>query len=227
MQFLEWSVVGLRSAKYELVNVERGITITIFPMVHIAEQAFYDAVYTDAAEHDLVILEGIGSKVATRITRSYRWLKPEKLGMVVQPKFPKGNAQTILGDLPGEDFDAIWNEAPLRTRVLLELGAGVLGIWKRLTARRSSIGRKLNSNDLKDRDWIMSWNEEVAAVFSALSETRDMHLQKTIFEVLDDAEPIQSIAVIFGAAHMGPLVHCLSKNGFNVSSSDWLLAFSS
>jgi|GEM_PF-4911570 len=74
MQFIEWSVIGLRSARHVFTHPESDTTVTIFPMIHVAAASFYDAVYTDAASHDVVVCEGLKSPVARRLTRAYRWI---------------------------------------------------------------------------------------------------------------------------------------------------------
>lgn len=194
-------------------------------MVHLAEKEFYDAVYNDAAEHDVVVVEGVNTRVSQRLTRSYRWIKPERLGLVVQPKFQNSTVPVVHGDLDGEEFQALWDLAPWRERALLEFGAGLFGIWLRMTASRTTIGQNLSSNDLQGRDQVLAWTEERAHLMDALHTARDAVLLTTIAELLSENEQARSIGVVFGAAHMGPLVHNLISQGFATVESRWMKVF--
>jgi hypothetical protein len=72
MQFVESSIWGVRSARLSFQSRSSAVTVTLFPMVHIGEAGFYEAVYADALGHDIVLLEGVRSPITTRVTRSYR-----------------------------------------------------------------------------------------------------------------------------------------------------------
>ncbi len=138
MQFLEWSIFGLRSARHVMSNGERNVAVTLFPMVHLGEPGFYEAVYEDAAAHDVVVLEGITSPVGRRLTRVYRWAAPARLGLMVQPKFRRERVRTVHADLPAAEFDRLWRTAPRGERVIMEAGAAMVGLWLRLTATRDA-----------------------------------------------------------------------------------------
>jgi len=54
-------------------------------MIHVGEPSFFKAVYEDACDHDVILIEGVHSPIVRRITRTYRWIGEEKrLNLVVQ-----------------------------------------------------------------------------------------------------------------------------------------------
>jgi hypothetical protein len=226
MQFLEWSVLGLRSARHVLLNRERDVSVTLFPMVHIGEAEFYESVFADATAHEVVVIEGVKSRLSQRLTRSYRWLKPERLGLTVQPKFSRESVPTILADLPGEEFDRIWRGSHWLERTVFEWGSALVGIWLRLTGDRTSIGQRISTTDLPDRDMVLAWNHRRASMFEALIGARDTVLCSSVRALLAKQDGPRRIAVIYGAAHMGVLVHDLREMGFRPVSSDWMTIFS-
>ena len=52
MQLLESSALGLRAALIRLAGPNSLIKVSLFPMVHIGERSFFDAVYEDAFSAD-------------------------------------------------------------------------------------------------------------------------------------------------------------------------------
>lgn len=225
MQFLEFSFIGLRAARHVLTDPDGGRTITLFPMVHLGEAAFYDAVHHAAAQHEAVVIEGVASPVTRRLTRAYRWIAPGRLGLIVQPKFSTEATSIIPGDLTAAQFEALWRVAPWRERAVLESAATLVGLWRRITATRHNLGRGLCTSDLKDRDDILMWNERRAPLLQALIEARDRILCDTVTKILSEPSGPSSIAVIYGAGHMGALARSLDHKGFVVTKSDWLTVF--
>ncbi|MES0826784.1 hypothetical protein [Ruegeria sp. SCP11] len=226
MQFLEWSILGLRSARHVLRHSERDLSITLFPMVHLAEPDFYERVYSDAEDHDVVVLEGIDSPISRRLTRSYRWISLARLGLVVQEKFVGNDVRTIHADLTATEFEELWRSGPRWERAAVEAGATVMGLWLRLTGTRTVLGRNLNTTDLPDRDTVMMWSERNAPLLDALLTARDAVLCRVVTDLLADGEQPNSVAIIYGAGHMGALVHMLFREGFRPVESEWIQVFS-
>ena len=83
MQIIESSIIGVRSAVRQFISSDGKLTVTIYPVLHIGEQQFYDQVYSEALSHDIVLAEGIKSPIVQRITRSYRWLPLKRLNLVL------------------------------------------------------------------------------------------------------------------------------------------------
>src|SRR3569623_457268 len=103
MQIIESSALGVRSARARFTHPRGGPSVTLFPMVHIGEPAFYRTVFDDAYAHDIVLIEGLNSPITTRVTRSYRWLiGSDRIGLSLQPHGPKAgacNATIVDADL--------------------------------------------------------------------------------------------------------------------------------
>lgn len=225
MQFLEHSIIGLRAARHVLTHPEIEQRVTLFPVIHLGDPAFYQTVHAEAATHAVVVVEGVASTVASRLTRAYRWAAPHRLGLVVQPKLVSDETRVIHADLPGPEFDALWRAAPWRERALLEIGAALMGLWLRVTATRSRLGRGLCTNDLSDRSDIMLWTRGRAPMLSALKDARDAVLCRAISDLLSEDPGPSSVAVIYGAAHMPAVVRALDAKGFRVTESQWLTVF--
>lgn len=89
MQIVEGSEWALRTARLSLGNPHSEICLTLFPMVHAGEPDFFQAVYADAFSHDVVLVEGVKSPIARRVTRCYRWIDGSKaMNLVIQPSYP-------------------------------------------------------------------------------------------------------------------------------------------
>ncbi|MEL7012897.1 MAG: hypothetical protein AAFO72_06420 [Pseudomonadota bacterium] len=227
MQFLENSIIGLRAARHVLTHPDRAETITLFPMVHLGEAAFYDGVFADAAQNDAVLIEGVSSPISKRLTASYRWAATRRLGLIVQPKFISQATRVIHADLPGAEFDALWRAGSRRERMVFEAACLGLGLWLRLMATRENLARGLSTDDLTDRDDILVWNRGRAPLLHALKAARDAVLCRSLTDLLSEPQSPRTIAVIYGAGHMPALVRALDAEGFQVTQSEWLTVFES
>ncbi len=229
MQLLETSVIGLRSARHRLASSKMAPTITLFPMVHIGEAAFYAQAYRDALGHDVVLYEGVRSKIATNLTRSYRWLRLRRLGLVVQPRLEAGDtaAKAILTDLNSDEFEALWQDVPAWKRMIIGVLAPLFGLYRGLFATRRSLAKGLSLEDLAARDDILSWNEWPEAIRRVLLEARDTRLCNCLRDVIaDNRSDPKSIAIVYGAAHMPAVLRCLDEYAdYAPVESDWMTIF--
>jgi hypothetical protein len=225
MQILEWSILGLRAAWRVLEHPGTGRRVSLFPVVHIGEADFYRRVHEEAARHDLVVVEGVRSPVARRLSRVYRWIDPGRLGLVVQPKFAEPGVPVLLADLPGENFERLWGMAPFWLRLAAEVCMTMGGLWLRLTATRESIGRQLNTTSLPDRDDILFWSPERAPLVHAVETVRDEVLCAAVLAAVSRDDGPRSVAVIYGAAHFRALAPALKQAGFRRVDSVWIPVF--
>ncbi|MEW2911200.1 hypothetical protein [Leisingera sp. JC11] len=201
--------------------------MTLFPMVHIGEAGFYDAVYRDALNHDVLLFEGVKSPVVQHLTSSYRWLHGNRLGLVTQPKLPTGagRAERIHADVTQAEFEAAWKALPLAHRALYFAYAPWIGVRRRCFATRDSLSRGRNVDDLSTRESSLSWDTEAALLMGVLLHQRDARLCEELGGVLDRNEP-QSIAIIYGAAHMPAVSRMLADYaGFRPAGSEWMTVF--
>ena len=232
MQIVESSVWGLRTARLSLKSPHSDIRITLFPMVHAGEPGFFQAVYTDAFAHDVVLVEGVRSPIMRRLTRSYRWIDGSKsLNLVVQPPYPlqaNCHARIVHADLSGEAFRKAWLQVPFRVRAFAYVAAPAIGAWVRWIASRALLAKHLSLDDLSSREEILRFNPETAVLDKAILHARDACLVEHLREQLDDPAPAgRSLAIVYGASHMravlGELTH---RHGYRVERGDWLTVFS-
>src|SRR5205085_9921718 len=72
MQFIEKSCIGVRSAVYRLKRDDSQLGFILFPMIHVGTREFYDEVRRRLDTCDLIPAEGVDTKKANPLTRSYR-----------------------------------------------------------------------------------------------------------------------------------------------------------
>jgi hypothetical protein len=231
MRIIESSAWALRTARFSLRNPKSGIRITLFPMVHVGEAAFFETVFADAFSHDVVLVEGVRSPIVRRITRSYRWVKGSKtMNLVIQPPHPPQDiclARVVHADLSNEAFAQVWLKIPLWVRALTYVASAMIGLGRRWFGSRATLAKGLSMDDLADRTEILSFSPETAALNDAVLHARDACLIERLGEQLDDpATGMQRLAIVYGAHHMRAVLRELtSRRGYRVERGDWLTVF--
>ena len=226
MQILESSMLGLRTARMVYRSRTSPESITLYPMVHVGEQGFYDETYEEAFSHDVVLVEGIRSPVGRNFTRSYRWIRFEKLGLVLQPKPPPQEAaaaRIVRADLTTEEFHHEWRKVSLLLRAAFLFGAPLVGIYRRLFSSRESLAKNICLEDLKSDEEILGWSPRFDPVEQSIIHARDKRLVECLAAELDGSE--KRVAVIYGARHMRAVLRDLAKRGFYCSESSWRTIF--
>lgn len=231
MQILEYSPLGLRAVRIYLASQESEISVTLFPMVHVADVAFYTAVYGDAFDHDVVLVEGVRSPITKRVTRVYRWAAGSKrLGLTLQPPYPlqeKVRAKIIHADLTGEEFAAAWDRLPIWMRLILYIAAPGMGLWLRVTGTREMIAKNLAMDDAPSQAELVNWSPETGILDGALLDARDARLVERLEAVLDSSDiSVRRVAIVYGAAHVRAVLRALTGHRHYIAkSSEWLTAF--
>jgi hypothetical protein len=227
MQFIEQSLLGVRSARLGFESRTSPAHITLFPMVHVGEPEFYRLTYEDALAHDVVLFEGVRSPIATRITRSYRWLVGSRAmaGLVVQPRMDANGARAkvVHADLTAEDFAAEWKAVPLWQRALIYIFAPLVGLRRRWFETRNGLAKQMRCEDQPTVRELLGMGPETGALTQAILHARDSRLLDCLrAELSVAAKHAPSIAVVYGAAHMRAVVRELtSRRNFRVTSADW------
>lgn len=229
MQLLESSDLGLRSARLTFRSPTSNVVVTLFPMVHLGEAAFYHAVYRDACTHDAVLVEGVRSPVTARVTRSYRWIEGAKpIDLIVQPRLPAQSQATVIhADLSGDEFEQHWRKVPLYLRLPLYVAAPTYALYQRWFGSRGSLAKGHSLDDLPRRDETLSWTPEFASIDQAMLVERDKRLVEVMGDYLDAAtsEP-RRLAIVYGALHMRAVINELTRRrGFHCANSKWMLIF--
>lgn len=230
MQLLDSSDLGLRSARLTFRSASSTIVITLFPMVHLGEAAFYEAVHRDAGAHDAMLVEGVRSPVVRRITRAYRWVEgATQIGLVVQPRPPVQSHATIIhADLSRDEFEEHWRKVPLHLRSLLYIAAPAYGLYYRWFGSRGALAKGHALDDLRSRDETLGWTPEFASIDDVVVAARDKCLLKVMGDYLDatSSEP-RRLAIVYGALHMRAVIKELTRRRFHCVDSAWMLIFSS
>lgn len=219
MQFIESSVVGLRSAVITLTHRTTPLTFVLFPMVHVAEQQFYDEVAARARLCQLIVAEGVLSKFVPLqewMARHHRGhlvdqsaaLRLETLGVPVRWEADPGDSmKSVLDHLKLRAADAV--------------GAATIGL-----ARKFIDPRELPSVDQAeeyDENYLTgSWLNRMVEYNARVR--RDPGLVCTLDAIHRDhaAEPMRT-GVIWGAGHMPAVTaHLCGKLGYIAASAEWL-----
>ena len=223
MQILESSMLGLRTARMVFRSRASPVSVTLYPMVHIGEERFYEETYDEAFSHDVVLVEGIRSAVGRNLTRSYRWLNFWRLGLVRQPKAPPQeavSARILKADLTTEEFHREWRKVSLLLRAAFLCAAPLYGIYRRLFASRHSLARDMCLEDRQSADEILNWDPTFEPVYHSILHARDKRLIECMADELrGDSE--KRIAIVYGARHMRAVLRELTRCGFHCSDSSW------
>ena len=230
MQIVESTAWALRSARLTLISAQSKVRITLFPMLHVGTPEYFEAVFADAFEHDVVLVEGVKSPSSKRIGRSYRWIQDTKaMNLVIQPAYPisaQCRATIVNADLSGEEFTKVWRNIPLYVRASVFFLAPAVGIARRWFGSRKTLAKGMTLDDLAERREVLDLRPETLALARAILRVRDARLTDRLREQLAgiSAEP-RRIAVVYGARHMRAVLRDLSRRGFHVSYAEWLTVF--
>lgn len=226
MQVLENSVLGLRSARLAFRHPATGSEVTIFPMVHVGEGAFFERVFRDARGHAAVLLEGVSFAPTRLLTASYRWLDHEKLGLVVQPSFDAlaSPVRIVHADLDHVEMKRLWKVTPFWLRAMISVGAPLYGLYMRFAGSRESLAKGMGQDVLKTSREILEEGDEFQPLRDMITTARDAKLARTLFNELGAASS-ERIAVIYGAGHASALVRELTRCGFRPLASEWMTVF--
>jgi len=220
VQYIESSVIGLRSAVFTLARPVTPLRFVVFPMVHVAEPDFYRQVAERAGECDLIVAEGApaGCTPAQEWMSRIRWdhlvdqmagLDLEALGVPVQWEYaehdrPRSSREQAVARV-------VDSAAAVALRVLGRYGSP-LGLpsleqsdehddrWER---RDSRLGRIIEDRVLHDRD-----SRLVQALGAIHRERCDEKVK---------------VAVVYGAAHIPAVVDFLSEHyRYRPGNARWL-----
>jgi hypothetical protein len=217
MQFIEASMLGVRSARLSFASATRPIRITLFPMVHVGEAEFYKETYADARSHDVIFIEGVHSPIATRITRSYRWLVGARGmdGLIVQPRFPatEAGARIVHADLSQDEFEAEWRSVPLWLRLAVYLLAPAVGLRRRWRYSRAKLAKEMACEDQPSFAELLALSPETGALTRPILLARDERLIERLRVELDErpSRPL-NLAIVYGAMHMRAVVRELTDH---------------
>jgi hypothetical protein len=153
VQIIEVSVIGVRSAALRVRRHDTPLWFTLFPMVHVAQPAFYDDVATRLRSVDLIVAEGVKGDVPSigPVSRMYeqfgRGPGPE---IVVQDiDYGSLGPPVVNPDLTGAELDdRLREQVPLPDRLLMRAAVPLTGLAVRLLGPQLLMNRYLGLEDL-------------------------------------------------------------------------------
>jgi len=225
VQIVERSVLGVRAARQTMRSPDGEVSVTLFAMIHIGQASFYEQVYADTSQHDVVLVEGLRSPVARIITSSYRWIDKAKLDLIVQPRHPvgaSGKPRIVHADLSIDEFHREWRGIPLWLKLLMTTFAPVIGLHRRVFATRESLAKAMEMEDRLSSEEVLSLDPRFAALRRTILHMRDERLVERLGEELDRTmDRPKTIAVVYGAAHMRAVLKELGRRNFRTAGASW------
>ena len=223
MQFLESSIIGLRSAVITLTRRATPLRFILFPMVHVAEQQFYDEVAARARLCQLLVAEGVPARdvpAQSWMARHHRGhlvdqgtaLRLESLGVPV-----RWEAEPGTGPGPGT------GRAVSRTADIA--GAATIGLIRKFTDPLNVPSvEQAEANDESAEDLAGNWFGRLLE--HNISTVRDARLIRVLDEIhRDRAAELMKVGVVFGAGHMPAVVdHLCGQLGYIAAHAEWLTA---
>jgi hypothetical protein len=219
MQYIESSVIGIRSAVVTLKHRSTPLRFVLFPMVHVAEAAFYAAVEARAGECDLIVAEASPSRYHP-----------------VQEWVSKIRLDDLVDELTGLDLERTgvpvqWEDTPPRPprtaldqakATALDSAGALLG---RVLGRYASPLGLPNLDQADDHD--DRWQEDRGLIRldkDKVLHARDSALVQALGTIHRERSGEQAkIAVVYGAAHIPAVVDYLAGPlRYHVEKSEWL-----
>ena len=222
MQYIESSVIGIRSAVISLKQRSAPLRFVLFPMVHVGEQQFYRHVGEMAGECDLIVAEGVPS----RFFPVQAWKAGLRWDHLVD--------QVTALDLDGLGVPVQWEQVihdkPKTAReTALERAADTAGRsscgWRAAMAARSACPAS-TSPTITTTARITSVPGGSRATWAArVLHDRDVQLVRALGAIHQERrDRAETVAVVWGAAHIPAAVDHLTEHlGYYVDEARWLI----
>jgi hypothetical protein len=223
MQYIESSVIGIRSAVITLKRRTTPLRFVIFPMVHVAEPEFYQAVEARAGECDLIVAEGAPSRYAP----VQEWMSKIRLDDLVD--------QMTGLDLERTGVPVRWEQAepPAQARsgrdqaVATAVDSAAAVVLRALGRYGSPLGLpSLDQADEHDDRWDRRAAGRLARIVEdGVLHARDSALLATLGAIHQERCGDQAkVAVVYGAAHIAAVVDYLTGPfKYHVEKAEWLV----
>lgn len=219
MQFIEASIIGLRSAVITLKSRASPLKFTLFPMVHVGERAFYDEVAARAGQCQLIVAEGVPSRFAP----AQLWMSRIRRDHLVD--------QTDALDLEALGVPVRWEEPEIaassersfRDKVVDPVAAVALRLLGRYGGALDV--PSVEQTDAQDFDWADAAGRIERFFLYNVVHLRDEKLTRALGEIHRDmsAEPA-TVAVVYGAVHMIAVAdYLIGTLHYYVGDAEWLM----
>ena len=227
MQFLESSLIGLRSAVREMESQKVSPRFLVIPMVHIGDQSFYEDVSRRLDDCQTIIFEGVPGFRSQLLTQAYRiTVKRRSLGLILQRdaiRIDRFKARKIHGDITSEGFAAQWRTLPWLQHIGMLILAPVYGCWMYLVATRDSLARGKSTDSLSNANAVRG-SDSAVDMRDIIITKRDERIVSCIDDYIRNCEDEnETAAILFGASHMPTIVsHLIHKHGYSSKKSEWV-----
>jgi hypothetical protein len=221
MQYVESSVIGVRSAVITLKRRTTPLRFVLFPMVHVAEPAFYAEVEAMAGTCDLIVAEGMPSGYAPM----QEWMSKIRLDRLVD--------QMTGLDLERTGVPVQWEQAapsPARSgreqAVAAVADSAAAVVLRALGRYGSPLGLpSLDQSDEHDDRWerrAAGWLGRIAQ--DRILDSRDAALAQALGAIHRERYGEQAkVAVVYGGAHIPAVVDYLTETfKYYVEKAEWL-----
>jgi hypothetical protein len=231
MQFIEKNSFNVRSAIYHLKKDDEGIEFILFPMIHVGAREFYDEVSTRLAKCDLILAEGVDSKKANLLTRSYRIVrKIRRMDLVTQQEGMKISSfrdKLMNADLEGHAFDEQWSSLPLTLKAQIFLLMPVYVIYLFLFGTRETIAENIAVEDLPSSNEVLFQDDDVDKLDALVIDERDRSLIRNIRSLHEETgNDKKTVGIVFGATHMRSVTSfLLHKLKYRIVNAEWVTVF--
>lgn len=219
MQYIEASVIGIRSAVITLKHRATPLRFVLLPMVHVAEPDFYREVAALAGECALIVAEGVPSRYfpmqalmssirRDRLVDQLTALDLESLGVPVR-------WEVVMDDRPKSGLEQAKARATDAASAVLLRAMGRYGTPFGLPS--------LDQADDHDDRW-EPLGGRIGRRFQGMQHWRDSQLVTALGAIHAERqhEPVK-IAVVFGAAHIPAVVDYLTETfRYYVENASWL-----
>jgi hypothetical protein len=252
MRFLEVTDYAVRSAAVRLIRRDTPLEFLILPMVHIGDRSFYDAVTARLRGSHLIVAEGVGRPADPPPDPTLNWstlnwpglemdeLRParrrwdplsagyrlaarfDRLGLAEQDiDYDALGVPVLWPDLTDEELTDGWRQVPAWQRALLTAASPLIGLHSGAFGTRRSLAEQLARDD----------EPELPPGFEQLHDLVGPRRDRLLMTALEAVHEVHAgdpltVAVVYGAAHAGPITDGLrDRYGYGVRDAEWLTVF--
>lgn len=225
MQIIDTGPMGTRSAVLRLRRKGSELQFLVFPMLHVAEPAFYAEVRRRLAGCAVVVAEGITgrSPLTTAITMTYRVVPANRRsGLVLQDLgLDTLGVPVVRPDVSGKELGRAWRTLPAHLRLLVWCLLPVAAVLQLAGGRK-----RLLAPDIALDDDDVSGDETTDRLDAVLGGDRDDRLLTALTGLHENRSGERiDVAVVYGAQHVPDLVHRLAATlGYRPRTADWITA---
>ena len=180
MQFIETSDLGVRSAVYRFKRLDMPLQFMLFPMIHIGSREYYAAVQERLSECDFILAEGVKSKHAALLVKSYEIAcRARGLNLVTQREFLRLKplaARVLNADISSEEFENGWADLSLIERALVTIAIPFVTLYLLLFGSRRLLAKHLGFDDLPSREEIFESGQTLPKLDHLIAGQRDARL---------------------------------------------------